>query len=108
MLSREDVWTELVERGASIAVVPFRGQAGRGGRTGRIVLLRGAADALTEVESWTSRDELCYALEAPVWARFGSFAGQPLIAGEVTWFVGARAVEIVAKRSGRHVKETVR
>ena len=40
---------------------------------------------LVDVERWTGRDELCYPLEGPVWDRFGSFAGQPQIAGTVVW-----------------------
>ena len=79
------VWRELEARGATIATVPFSGRAGRGGRIDRIVLSRLDGDELVDVERWTSRDELCHALEAPVWDRFGSFAGQPPIAGTVAW-----------------------
>ncbi len=50
------------------------------------------------VERWTSRDELCYALEAPVWDRFGSFAGQPPIAGTVVWTSADRRVVIEGRR----------
>lgn len=103
----EDVWAELGRRGASIARVPFSGRAGRGGRTERIELLHvdQAAGALAEVELWSSRDELCFALEAPVWARFGTFVGHPLITGEVRWIAGERVVEVVATRGGRRFEE---
>ena len=82
---RKSIWQELETRGATIATVPFSGRAGRGGRTGRIVLSRLGHDALLDVERWTVRNELRYALEAPIWDRFGSFAGQPPIAGTVIW-----------------------
>jgi hypothetical protein len=81
------VWDELERRGATIAVVPFSGRAGRGGRVGTIVLSRLDAGELVDVERWTGRDELAYALEAPVWDRYGGFAGQPSIRGTVTWMV---------------------
>jgi hypothetical protein len=77
LVSRESVWQALEAGGATMASVPFNGRAGRGGRVDRIVLHRLDRDGLVDVERWTGRDELCYALEAPVWDRFGSFAGQP-------------------------------
>lgn len=83
LVTDESVWQELKARGATIATVPFSGRAGHGGRTDRMVLSRLDRDELVDVERWTGRDELCYALEAPIWDRFGSFAGQPLIAGTV-------------------------
>jgi hypothetical protein len=61
------VWEELERRDATAAVVPFYGRAGRGGSTDVIKLLRLEGEELIEVERWTGRDALCYALEAPVW-----------------------------------------
>jgi hypothetical protein len=55
-------------------------------------------DELVDVERWSSRDELCYALEAPIWDRFGSFASQPPIAGTVTWTTADRRVVIGGRR----------
>ena len=69
------MWGELERRGATAAVVPFWGRAGRGGRTDVIRLLRLEGEQLVEVERWTGRDELCYALEAPVWDRFARSLG---------------------------------
>jgi hypothetical protein len=105
LFHRKDVWEELDRRAATIAKVPFSGRAGTGGQTGRIVLLRPEGDDLIEVESWSSRDELCFALEAPLWARLGSFAGHPLINGEVRWRAGDRVVELIATRGGRRFEE---
>jgi hypothetical protein len=68
-----------------IAVVPFSGRAGGGGRTGTITLSRFAGDELVDVERWSGRDELALALEGPVWDRYAQFAGHPWIRGTVTW-----------------------
>jgi hypothetical protein len=104
---RPAVWEELERRGATVAVVPFWGRAGRGGQTERIDLLRVECERLVEVERWTSRDELCYALEAPVWERFGTFAGLPLTQGEVMWTAADRSV-LIRGRGGRMLEEFVR
>jgi hypothetical protein len=100
------VWDELQQRGATVAVVPFWGQAGRGGRTEVIQLLRDDGEALVDVERWTGRDELCHALEAPVWDRFGTFNGHPRIHGEVIWTADDRQVVIVGRRGDRKFEET--
>jgi hypothetical protein len=105
---RPAVWEELERRDATVAVVPFWGRAGRGGQTERIDLLRVECERLVEVERWTSRDELCYALEAPVWERFGTFVGLPLTQGEVIWTVADRLVLIRGRRGGRTFEEFVR
>ena len=101
------VWGELEQRGATVAVVPFSGRAGRGGTTATITLSRIEHDELVAIERWSSRHELTYALEAPVWDRFGLFAGQPPIRGEVIWTVEDRSVVIVATRGDERFEETV-
>jgi hypothetical protein len=55
-----EVWEELERRGATIAVVPFSGQAGRGGSTATITLARVEGGQLVDVEVWSSCDELGY------------------------------------------------
>ncbi len=107
LISGEPVWQELERRGAAIAVVPFSGRAGRGGHTDRIVFSRIDGDQLVDIERWTGRDELCYALEAPVWDRFGSFAGQPQISGTVTWTAANRRVLIEGRRGDGRFEELV-
>lgn len=106
LVRRAAVWEELERRDATAAVVPFSGQAGRGGRTDVIQLLRLEGDALVDVERWTGRDELCHALEAPVWDRFGTFNGHPRIHGEVIWTADDRQVVIVGRRGDRKFEET--
>jgi hypothetical protein len=101
------VWAELERRGAMTATVPFSGRAGRGGTVERIVLSRVQGDELIDVERWTGHDELCYALEAPIWDRFGSFAGQPLIVGTVIWTAADRLVVIEGRRGDKRFEELV-
>jgi hypothetical protein len=60
-----------------------------------------------DVERWTGRDDLCYALEAPIWDRFGSFAGQPQVAGTVAWTTADRRVVIEGRRGGQRFEELV-
>ena len=104
---RPAVWDELERRGATIATVPFWGRAGRGGHTDTITLLRLAGEQLAEVERRTGRDELCHALEAPVWERFGTFVGHPLVRGEVIWTAADRCVAICGTRGERSFEEIV-
>ena len=107
LLSHESIWQELEARSATIATVPFSGRAGRGGRTDRIVLSRLGSDELVDVEQWSGRDALCYALEAPIWDRFSSFAGQPLVTGVVIWTAADRRVVIEGRRGEKHFEELV-
>lgn len=107
LLWRPAVWEELERRGATVALVPFWGRAGSGGRTDTIKLLRFESGELLDVERWTSRDELCHALEAPVWERFGTFVGHPLIRGEVLWSAEDRIVVISGRRGDRRFEEIV-
>ena len=107
LVRRAAVWEELERRGATGAIVSFWGRAGRCGRTEMVTLLRLEGDQLVEVERWRVRDELCYALEAPVWGRFGTFAGHALVRGEVLWSAGDRCVLIQARRGDRPFEELV-
>jgi len=102
---RPAVWEALERRGASVAVVPFWGRAGRGGQTDTITLLATRGNKLVDLERWTSRDELCQALEAPIWDRFGTFAEQPLVRGEVIWSTEDRSVVICGKRVEQRFEE---
>jgi hypothetical protein len=107
LISGEAVWQELELRGATMALVLFSGRAGRGGLIDRIVLIRSESEGLVDVERWTGRDELGYALEAPVWDRFGSFSGQPPIAGTLTWTTADRRVVIEGRRGDARFEELV-
>jgi hypothetical protein len=108
LVAGEDVWAELERRGATVAVVPFWGRAGEGGRVGTIILSRVDGGELVDVERWSGRDELTYALEAPIWDRYGVFVGQPRIRATVTWIAAERCVLISGDRGGGRFEETVR
>jgi hypothetical protein len=103
-LVRDEVWVELERRRVTSALVPFSGRVGAGGEAGTIVLslLNGRS-----VEIWPSewREELGDALEAPVWDRFGAFAGQPRISGTVTWTTADRTVIVAGRRGGERFEE---
>ena len=105
LVSDEPVWQELEGRGATVAAIPFSGRAGRGGHIDRIALSRVDGDELVDVERWTGGDELCYALEAPIWDRFGSFAGQPRIVGTVVWTTVDRRVVVSGRRGEKRFEE---
>jgi hypothetical protein len=102
------VWAEPERRGATVAVVSFHGTAGAGGKIGAITLSRLRDGELVDVERWwTGDDELSHALEAPVWGRYGSFAGQPPIHGTVIWLTQDRRVVISGTRANRRFDEVV-
>jgi hypothetical protein len=105
LVSGAAVWEELESRGASVPVVPFWGRAGAGGRVDTISLLRLEGETLVEVERWSSLDELCYALEGPIWDRFGSFADHPLVRGEVIWSAKDRCAVIRGRRGDNAFEE---
>ncbi|HEV3053985.1 MAG TPA: hypothetical protein VGX45_04970 [Solirubrobacteraceae bacterium] len=104
-MSRATVWAELERRGISIATVPFRGRAGQGGEIDAIRLQRVRNGEPHEVRLWPDSDELANALAAPVWNRFGTFAGQPFVRAEVIWTVDRRSVVIVGRRGERRLEE---
>ena len=105
-MSRAAVWDELESRGVSVATVPFRGRAGRGGEIDVIRLQRVREGESSEIRLWPDGEELAYALAAPVWGRFGTFAGQPLVRAEVIWTPVDRSVVIVGRRGERRFEES--
>ena len=107
LVRRDEVWAELERRGATVATVPFSGRAGLGGTVGTIALSRVDGGELVEVERWSGRDELAYALEAPVWDRFGQFAGHPWVRATVAWLLSDRLVLISGKRGDERFEEVV-
>jgi hypothetical protein len=90
-----------------MATVPFRGRAGHGGEIDVIRLRRVSCEANGSLEArlWPDGDELAYALAAPAWDRFGTFAGHPLVRGEVIWTLEDRTVVIAGRRGDRRLEE---
>jgi hypothetical protein len=101
------VWDELERRGVSVAAVPFRGRAGQGGAIDVIRLQRVRDGESCEVRLWPDSEELAGALAAPVWGRFATFAGHPLVRAEVVWTVDRRSVLIVGRRGERRFEESM-
>jgi hypothetical protein len=106
LVSRAAVWDELERRGVSVARVPFRGRAGKGGEIDVIRLQPVRDEESREVRLWPNNDELANALAAPVWGRFGTFAGHPLVRAEVIWTVDGRSVVIAGRRGERRFEES--
>jgi hypothetical protein len=95
-----EVWDELERRGATVAVVPFSGRAGSGGKVGKIALRGRHGD-----QPFAPDDELAFALAAPIWDRYGSFAGHPALRGSVTWTLTDRRIVIAGNRGGESFEE---
>ena len=102
------VWDALDLLEVAVAAVPFSGRSGRGGEIDRVRYSRREGKVLVELDRWVPRDELAFALEAPVWDRFGTFAGHPLIRGVVTWNSESRLVVVSGKRGDERFEEIVR
>jgi hypothetical protein len=100
------VWDELERRGISVATVPFRGRAGQGGEIEAIRLQRVSDEESRDVRLWPDGEELASSLAAPVWGRFGTFVGHPLVRAEVIWMVDRRSVVIVGRRGERRFEES--
>ncbi|MGO9975551.1 MAG: hypothetical protein ACLP01_22685 [Solirubrobacteraceae bacterium] len=80
--------------------MPFSGRAGDGGRTGTITLCRLEGQELVQIDCWSVSEELVFALEAPVWDRYGRFAGHPQVRGTVTWTLSERRIVLSGQRGG--------
>jgi hypothetical protein len=90
-----------------VASVPFWGRAGTGGNIGDITLSRLDDGATVDIERRLWRDELAFALEAPIWDRYGTFAGQPLIRATVIWTAADQRTVIRGERGGERFEEAV-
>jgi hypothetical protein len=105
LVSRAALWDELERRGVSVATVPFRGRAGRGGEID-VIRLQRVGEESREVRLWPDSEELAHALAASVWSRFGTFVEHPLVRAEVVWTVDRRGVVIAGRRGERTFEES--
>jgi hypothetical protein len=92
-------------RSATVATVSFTWRAGEGGRVLAIALSRLSGGELVDVERWIEHEELAYSLAAPLWDRFGLFAGQPRIVATVKWTAADRSVVIAVRHGGERFGE---
>ena len=107
LLLADAVFAGLDRLGAVGATVPFGGGAGAGGQVGRVMLTRLDDGEPVESELGWAREELAFAVAAPLWDRFGSFAGQPRITGTVKWETANRRVLISGRRGEKRCEERV-
>jgi hypothetical protein len=61
-----------------------------------------------QLRRWQAGEsELADALAAPVWARYGSFRGQPPIAGTLRWNVAERSITLSGTRGSQPFAQTL-
>ncbi|MGZ6569282.1 MAG: zinc finger domain-containing protein [Solirubrobacteraceae bacterium] len=101
----EDVWRALQRAGAQLALVRFTGGGGRPGTLEGVSLQAQGSPAARPVDEIQS--ELTGALAAPVWGRYGSFRGQPLIAATLRWSVVERSLLLAGTRGTERFQETL-
>jgi hypothetical protein len=98
------IWRALERIGASVALVRFA--AGRGlPASVEVVALAGNGGELGRWQAGES--ELSDALAAPVWARYGSFRGQPPITATLRWSVAERSLSLAGSRGGEPFAQTL-
>lgn len=100
MLTREQAFEQLIARGADRAVVQFSGGNDEGGPD-HIRLFAGERE-LPELAVYVSarnpsaaeqaEETLSDVLSRPIYERYGTFAGDFEVAGELTWDVQQRTV----------------
>jgi len=102
------VWAELNRQEVQVAEVGFCGRGGRGGQIEGISLSRLPGGERVDLRRWPGRGELEHGLTAPVWDRYGTFTGQPLIRGTVKWTTADRRVVITGVRGDQRFEEIVK
>jgi predicted nucleic acid-binding Zn ribbon protein len=103
LLTNEQLWEELEQWGASMALVRF---FGGGGNPGSIQAVTLEHENGTELTRWSHGEgELPEALAAPIWGRYALFGGHPRITGLLMWDARARSIQIAGKRGGRKFEE---
>jgi hypothetical protein len=93
-LNQKEVLALLKKKGIEKVTVKFSGGHDSGGTDGIEFEVLGETVQWTEKEVDTIRVGLFDALEAPVWDRYGSFAGEFNVYGEVVWDVKEEKVHI--------------
>jgi hypothetical protein len=102
-LGDQQVWEQLQQWGASVALVGFCGGGGHPGSISTVTLENQDAEQLAR---WSSGEgELPEALAAPIWGRYALFRGQPRITGLLMWDARARSIQVAGQRGGRKFDE---
>lgn len=110
-MSKNEAFSLLRQRGASRAVVTFAGGNDEGDVEG-IVLLIGDEEVRLEPYygdgegELTDDQQLAELLAAPVWERYGSFAGDFYVYGNVTYDVEKQTV-VMSKDESAYQHEDI-
>jgi hypothetical protein len=103
LLTDEQLWQELEQWGASVALVRF---CGGGGNAGSIQAVTLENEDGKELARWSDGEgELPEALAAPIWGRYALFRGHPRITGLLMWDARDRSIQIAGKRGGQKFDE---
>jgi hypothetical protein len=103
LLGDQQLWEQLEQWGASVALVRF---SGGGGHPGSISTVTLENEDGKELACWSSGEgELPDALAAPIWGRYALFRGQPRITGLLVWDARARSIAIAGQRGARRFDE---
>jgi hypothetical protein len=103
LLGDQQVWEELEQWGASVALVRFSGGSGNPGSISAVTLEHADGEQLA---CWSSGEgALPEALAAPIWGRYALFRSQPRITGLLMWDTRARSIAIAGKRGGQKFDE---
>jgi hypothetical protein len=103
LLADEQVWEELEQWRASVALVRFSGGGGNPGSISAVTLENEDGKELARWSSWEG--ELPKALAAPIWGRYALFRGHPLVTGLLMWDARARSIAITGQRGGQKFDE---
>jgi hypothetical protein len=90
-VTRDEVFTALIAKGAAKAVIEFHG-GGDEGFTDEFFLEDSEGNSIEDIEK--GQDDLATALYQPVEDRFGGFDGLSDVQGTLTWNVAERKVTI--------------
>jgi endogenous inhibitor of DNA gyrase (YacG/DUF329 family) len=103
LLGDQQVWEELEQWGASVALVGFCGGGGNRGSISAVTLENQDGEQLAR---WSSGEgELPEALAAPIWGRYALFRGQPRITGLLIWDARARSIQVAGQRGAQKFDE---
>ncbi len=105
LLADQQVWEQLEQWGASMALVRFSGGGGNPGSI-QAVTLKNENENEDELARYSSGEgELPGALAAPIWGRYALFRGHPPITGLLIWNARARSIQLAGTRGGQKFDE---
>lgn len=102
-MTKDEVFAEIRKRDANLAVVSFSGGNDEGGADSITLYMRTVTDKQTSsIEVGTvepDSDDFAVALEQPVRDKYGSFAGDFDVSGDLKWDATARTCVMTGEES---------